>query len=222
MKNLLDIEKWNRKDLYEFFIKFENPFFNICTELDVTSLVHYTKENSISYFISILYLCTKSANSIKEFKYRLTEDKKVRIYNIIHAGSTVSNNDDSFSFCYFDFYNNYKDFYNNADKLIKKHKQGYKNFNPKDNRNDLIHYSSLPWIAFSSVSHPKRFNSNDSVPKIVIGQYNNQENIIKMPISIEVHHALMDGLHVGNYLKKLQSFINNPAKHLGFKALGNK
>jgi chloramphenicol O-acetyltransferase type A len=31
-----------------------------------------------------------------------------------------------------------------------------------------------------------------------------------MPISIEVHHALMDGLHVGRYLNRLEEALADP------------
>jgi chloramphenicol O-acetyltransferase type A len=31
-----------------------------------------------------------------------------------------------------------------------------------------------------------------------------------MPISVEAHHALMDGLHVGRYFEKLESYFSNP------------
>jgi chloramphenicol O-acetyltransferase type A len=31
-----------------------------------------------------------------------------------------------------------------------------------------------------------------------------------MPFSVEVHHALMDGLHVGRYLSQLESKLASP------------
>jgi chloramphenicol O-acetyltransferase type A len=31
-----------------------------------------------------------------------------------------------------------------------------------------------------------------------------------MPISVEVHHALMDGLHVGRYLDRLAEVLAQP------------
>jgi chloramphenicol O-acetyltransferase type A len=31
-----------------------------------------------------------------------------------------------------------------------------------------------------------------------------------MPVSVEVHHALMDGLHVGRYFGRLESYLSDP------------
>ncbi|MCP3700956.1 MAG: hypothetical protein GY920_21050 [Aliivibrio sp.] len=33
-----------------------------------------------------------------------------------------------------------------------------------------------------------------------------------MPLSIEVHHGLMDGLHVGQFIQTLQAIFNNPSQ----------
>ena len=31
-----------------------------------------------------------------------------------------------------------------------------------------------------------------------------------MPVSVAVHHALADGLHVGRYVERLQEVLNDP------------
>ncbi|MCH7676764.1 hypothetical protein IH879_17735 [candidate division KSB1 bacterium] len=46
----LDLESWNRKELFYFFREYEQPFFNICAPVDVTLLVKFTKERDISFF----------------------------------------------------------------------------------------------------------------------------------------------------------------------------
>jgi chloramphenicol O-acetyltransferase type A len=39
-----------------------------------------------------------------------------------------------------------------------------------------------------------------------------------MPVSVEVHHALMDGLHVGRYFESFQSHLLGCDKLLGVAA----
>ena len=36
-----------------------------------------------------------------------------------------------------------------------------------------------------------------------------------LPISVEVHHALMDGLHAGRYLIRLEEMLMEPETYLG-------
>ena len=79
---------------------------------------------------------------------------------------------------------------------------------PQDHRDDLLHYSVLPWISFTSFSHARRHRADDSVPKIVFGRYRGDAGAERMPVSVEVHHALVDGLHVGRFLDRMQARLN--------------
>ncbi len=203
----LNLTTWPRIKQYEFFKKYENPFFNICSTLDVTELVKKVKQNDCSFSISILYASIYTANQIKEFKYRL-KDEGVIICDSIYAGSTVLNNDDTFSFCYFDYYTDFLAFNKNAQRQVNLNNKGMLEFDGRNNDIDIIHYSVIPWISFTSFSHPRNYGTNDSIPKIVFGKYYDENGQIKIPISIEVHHALMDGFHLGIYLKTLQMLLN--------------
>ena len=75
---------------------------------------------------------------------------------------------------------------------------------PQDDRDDLIHYSVIPWVAFTSFAHARRWGTDDAVPKIVFGKHREVGDRRLMPVSVEVHHALVDGLHVGRFYEALQ------------------
>lgn len=209
MYEKLDTDKWNRKDQFEFFRSYDNPFFNICSEVDVTLLYEFATKNKLSFFIVSLYLSLKAANEIEEFRMRILNDEVV-IYDHVNAGSTVLNEDDTFSFCYFDYDTEPSSFYDSADSLLKKSRGERSGLDPRDNELNMIHYSIIPWISFTSMSHPRKFNTDDSIPKIVFGRYHRNNGKLMMPVSVEVHHSLVDGLHVGNYLNLLQELFNNP------------
>jgi chloramphenicol O-acetyltransferase type A len=73
---------------------------------------------------------------------------------------------------------------------------------------NLIHFSALPWINFTSLSHARSFTWPDSCPKISVGKLTEENGEKSMPISVHVHHGLADGYHVGLFLEKLQQFMN--------------
>jgi chloramphenicol O-acetyltransferase type A len=203
----LDLESWNRFEQYKFFKKYDNPFFNICSSIDVTELLQQSKKLQLSFSSCLLFASIDTANNIESFKYRLKDDGVV-IYDSIYAGSTILNDDNSFSFSYFDYNPDFKTFYKNARKHIQDHKAGKITFDGRNNDLDIIHYSIIPWINFTSFSHPRNYKTNDSIPKIVFGQYYEIDGRKRLPLSIEVHHALMDGYHLGLYLAKLQNMLN--------------
>ncbi len=73
---------------------------------------------------------------------------------------------------------------------------------------NVIHYSSIPWINFTSVSYSHNIKNEESVPKITFGKMVSREDKKIMPVSIYVHHGLMDGLHVGKYLEMFQKLMD--------------
>jgi chloramphenicol O-acetyltransferase type A len=38
---------------------------------------------------------------------------------------------------------------------------------------------------------------------------------LKMPLSVQGHHALMDGIHMGRYYAEVQDSLDNPDSVLG-------
>ena len=202
----LDIENWKRKDIYHFFKTYDNPYYNICSKLEVENLYQFCKKENLSFNLALLHSTLLVINDLQEFKLRIEGDEVIE-YATINCGSTVLSEDETFSFCYFNFCESMTEFIEKSRKVIDLHLQK-KQFDPRDNVQNLIYFSVLPWINFTSITHAKRFNSGESIPLITFGKLHQTDQVRQIPISVEVNHALVDGIHVGKFLNKLQSFIN--------------
>ena len=75
---------------------------------------------------------------------------------------------------------------------------------------NVIHYSAMPWIDFTAVSHARAFSFPDSCPKISLGKMTENNGRRTMPMSVHVHHALADGLNVAQYIDAFQQLMNDP------------
>ena len=75
-------------------------------------------------------------------------------------------------------------------------------------RLDVIHYSSIPWVKFTGLTHARSFTFPDSVPKISFGKCANVDGRMVMPVSVNAHHGLVDGLHVGLFFQRFQELLN--------------
>jgi len=212
LMKFIDIENWKRKDHYNFFKSFNYPHFNICGNVDITKFYSYIKENEIPFFISFVYVATKAANDIKEFRYRIREDKVVE-HEYINPAFTVMVQDEVFSFCRAKFINEFNDFKISASEEIDKIKN---NIIIKDESDcdDFLYMTSIPWVSFTGVAHPIQMNPVDSIPRIAWGKYFEENGKVKLPLSVQVHHALVDGLHVGQYFSVIQEILDNPSKYL--------
>lgn len=208
----LDVKSLERKDQYNHFKQFDYPHFNLCANVDITEFYRFIKKKEYPFFISILYATTKTANSIKEFRYRIREDKIIE-HEIVNPAFTVINSNEVFSFCNVKFIDEFNEFKINTSTEIDKAKI---NVSLKDEPgcDDVIYMTSIPWVSFTSLTHPIQMNPVDSIPRIAWGKYFEENGKIKLPLSIQVHHSLMDGVHVGHYFNKIQEILNNPAKYL--------
>ena len=202
-----DVENWNRNAQYEFFKTYEDPFFNITANLEVTPLYNYCKQHDLSFSLACLYVALKAANEIIEFKLRFKDDK-VYLFDTVNIGSTVLNDDLTFSFCNFEFQPTIFKFDFNAKKILKNHKKEEGLYSQKEELG-IMHCSTIPWISLTGFKHARKGNEREQgIPKLVFGKLFDENGIKKVPFSVEVHHALMDGYHVGLLYKKMQQFIN--------------
>jgi chloramphenicol O-acetyltransferase type A len=216
MPYYLDLETWPRRDVFEFFRHFDKPYFNVCLRLDITNLLgeltRRTEKPSVS--LTYHYLALKAANEIEPFRYRLREGK-VLVHEIINGGTTVMLPNETFTLVYFDHADSYRKFMDGATKAVNAIKTGDGAFRPKHEDDARIHCTTLPWIAFTSFSHARRWwHKEDSVPKISFGKFVQENGRTLMPFSVEVHHALMDGLHVGRYIERIEEMLAKPETYL--------
>ncbi len=209
----LDLSGWRRREHFLFFKDFEQPFFNVCSELDVTALVELAAGAGRSFFLSVLYLSLRAANEIEELRLRIRGDDVV-LHSVVSGGSTVLREDETFGFGYFDYVTDFEEFETNGKEVLATARRSTA-LSPRPERDDLIYYSVLPWISFTSFAHARQCPATDCNPRIVFGKrFSGLADRWNMPISIEVHHALVDGLHVGRFLERFQELLRHPARVL--------
>jgi len=209
---VIDIDNWKRKDHYKFFKQFDYPHFSISGNVDITNYYKHIKENELPFFISMLYASTKAANGIKEFRQRIREDKVIE-HEIINPSFTMMSEDELFSFCTVKFMDDFNEFKSNTLKEMEKTKTNIKIEDELD-QDDLLFITSIPWISFTNLTHPINMNPVDSVPRVAWGKYFEENGKIKLPLSVQAHHAFIDGIHIGQYFNDFQEILDNPKKYL--------
>lgn len=215
MSRFLDLEGWPRRAAFDFFRGYDDPYFNVCAPVDVTALLELSRSRQdVPFALAALHLALRTANECEPFRYRLAGGR-VLVHERLHAGTTALLPDDRLAFLYFDYDADFRVFRENEAAARASLAAPSSEIDARDDRTDLIHFSSLPWVAFTSISHARRWGREDSVPKITVGRYQRSDRGVAMPVSVEVHHALMDGVHVGRYFELLQCHLQSPEDALG-------
>ena len=206
MKQKLDLTTWNRKEHFLFFKQMEEPFYGITTSIDCTKAYAKAKELGVSFFSYYLHKTLSAVNAIENFRYRIIEDE-VYVFDVIDASATIMREDTTFGFSYMPYTENPIDFAQIVQTEIERIQTTTGVFT-REYPENLIHFSALPWINFSSLSHARSFSWPDSCPKISYGKLLDENGKKTMPISVHVHHGLVDGYHVGLFLDALQQLMN--------------
>ncbi|WP_062057819.1 chloramphenicol acetyltransferase [Aquimarina longa] len=208
MKTKLDLTSWNRKEHFDFFGGFDEPFFGITTTVDFTIGYQKIQDLGYPYFLYYLHKSISAANAIEPFRYRIEGDH-VYVYDKIHASPTIGREDHTFGFSFMEFDEDFEIFITKAQKEIEKIKNSTGLcHSDSTKRIDTIHYSSVPWYNFTGLTHARHFQFKDSIPKISFGKYTKENKKLNLPVSINVHHGLMDGHHIGQYLEEFQRLLN--------------
>jgi chloramphenicol O-acetyltransferase type A len=214
MPEYLDTEAWSRRHLFRLFKEYDDPYFNVCADVDVTPLLAFARERGLSFFVTYHFLSTKTANEIEPFRYRL-RGGRVLVHERVHAGAIVLLPDDSFTFVYFDFTEDFDAFHENARAIVERAQAEPPPLDSRAGQDDLIYHSVIPWVSFTSISHARDSRQRSGIPKVAFGKYREAGGRVLMPVSVEGHHALMDGLHAGRFFERLQRHCSGPRAALG-------
>lgn len=205
MKQFIDLEHWNRKEHFKFFSAFDDPFFGITTLVDFTNIYRRCKEERKSFFLYSVHFLLQCVNETEAFKLRIEGGQVVK-YDTIHVSPTIGREDGTFGFGFFEYDADLDLFIQKAEKEIERVRNGSGlSFSDHTEREDLIRYSALPWFVFSEMKHAVSFGRGDSVPRISTGKLVKENDKYLLPVSITVHHALVDGRDVAELVGKLEA-----------------
>lgn len=207
MKTKLDIDSWNRKEHFYFFKTFDEPFYHLNMNVDCTLGLKKIKASGHSIFAWYLFNAMKASNLIKEFRYRI-EGEEVVEYDVINASPTISREDGTFGFAQVQFIDNFEMFQAHLKEEVVR-VRGLDGLFTAEERPDVIHYSALPWISFTGLSHPRNYGDGDSIPKITFGKIFEQDSRSFLPLSVQVHHGLIDAYHVKLFVDEFQGLLND-------------
>jgi chloramphenicol O-acetyltransferase type A len=191
-----------------FFKQMEEPFFGVTTTIDCTKAFEKAKELGISFFSYYLHKTLTALNAVEEFRYRIIGEE-VYIFNQINASATVLREDKTFGFSLMEYHEDAILFSDIVKKEIYRIQNTKGLFTREEYGDNLIHFSALPWIKFESFSHARSYTWPDSCPKISFGKMTEENGKKTMPISIHVHHGLIDGYHVGQFIECLEKLMND-------------
>ena len=201
----LDLDNYPRKDHLQYFSSLQYPYVGVTCNVDVTDLVNFCKEKKYSFFLTFLHIVAHSANNVKELRHRL-RNGKVLEYDVCPTSHTELREDGTYCYCTLHHNKELKEYIPYAEKVRKQCRQNG-NIEEDDTAESMFFISSTPWLHFTSLVQPTA-GGDDSNPRIIWGKW--QEDFKgrkQMPVAIQVHHGLLDGLHLAHFYQNISDEI---------------
>ena len=209
----IDPNSWSRQEHFSVFNAWAYPHFNMCVNVDLTKFYSIVREREISFNVAVVYVLARTANVIPEFRHRIHGESVVE-YDVVHPSTTIMAQEDLFTFCTFEYAEDFLEFSAQANDRISYIKEN-PTLTDAPGDDNLLFMTAIPWVSFTSFMHPIDLDPVDSVPRFAWGKFFQDGALVKMPLSVQAHHALMDGIHMGRYYEKLQFYLDNPEVVLG-------
>jgi chloramphenicol O-acetyltransferase type A len=209
MYTLIDQENWVRRDLFSLFKSYDNPTWDLLSEVRITDFYRGLKEKEGSFFLSFLYAATRVCNNIRELRCRIDLEGQVRQYDVVHPGSTILYDNGTYGFGYFTYHPEYPQFIADAKPELELQKNR-KNVDSKDDDLARLYFSPIPWVSFTGFRHPFRRSGNISIPLIVFGKHFERGGDRFLSVGLTLHHGLADGYHAGLFFTQLQELLDKP------------
>lgn len=205
----IDIENWDRKENYNWFINENRCKINMTVNIDITDLIAAVKENKIRCYPTFTYIASKVINANDEFKMNYDDDGNLGIYNIVHPRFPIFHESDKrISILWTKYSDNFQTFYKNFINDINMHGDKRSMAAKVKFPPNIFDISSLPWTSFTS------FNcslGNDIwlPPFVMAGRFFESNDKILLPLSLTVHHAVCDGYHASKFFNEFQNLATN-------------
>jgi len=209
----VDMQTWPRREHFKVFNAFDHPHFNMCANIDLTTFYPVVKQRGVSFTVAIVYVLSRVSNAIPEFRYRIRAGKVVE-HEIVHPSTTILVDEDLFTFCTIDYIEDFSEFAVRAAERIAYVKE-HPSLKDEPGQDDLLFMTALPWVSFTSFMHPMNLQPADSVPRFAWGKFFEEGEFLKMPLSVQGHHALMDGIHMARFYADVQDYLHHPGLVLG-------
>ena len=205
---VIDMQTWPRREHFKAFNANPQPHFSMTANLEVTDFYRAVKFSGASYTVAMMYAIARAANAIPEMRCRIRGESVVE-HEVVHPSATILAEDELFRFCNVEYTEDFQEFAQRVVQVIA-YVRGHPGLVDDHGRDDYLFMTAIPWVSFTSFSHPGHLHPANSIPQFAWGKRFDEGALLKMPLTVMVHHAVVDGLHVGRFYEKIQEIFHQP------------
>lgn len=210
----VDMENWPRKEHFKYYQEKIPCSHSVTRQVDVTRLLMTAHEKGVRFSACLMYAVCRTVNELECTRMMVDEEGNPGIWDVSNPVFTVFHQDDhTFSDLWMDYVPDFPSFSEEHEKTIKEYgdRKGIKG-RPGQPENFFC-FSCAPWLDFDAYScYSSGSTAPPLFPIIACGRYTESHGRYRMPVSLTISHAAMDGYHISLFFEKLQEEIEGFGK----------
>lgn len=204
MSTQIDRSTWPGENLYRLFRGFDRPQYQITTRLDASALM----ASGLPVFRTAIWALGAGLHAVPALRLRFEGDVDsgpVTLHDRIGISPTIAQPDGSFAFTYLDWHEDRGTFDAAAAAKIEAARKGAP-FDPDAGGLAVSYFSCLPWLDYTSLDNALP-HKDDCIPRISWGKIVPKGAGFDMAVTLEAHHALVDGRAMCDFFEAAQTAL---------------
>lgn len=198
---VIDWAHYPRRAHFAYFSAMADPYAGVTVEVEITRLLTICRERELPFFLSFLYCAGRAANAVPELRQRILDGRPVEFASC-DTSHTVMRADGTYSYCRLNCMQPFED-YLPAAQALQEEAKAHGDLDDGEDALSLLFISTLPWVRYTDLRQPVP-SPADSNPRITWGKYVTEGDRTVMPVTLLVNHALVDGVHMGQFFAALE------------------
>ena len=204
MKQVVDPNETSRAWAFQMWMKSPMPMVTLTKTFDVTRLCKVCRRKGLKFNKLLCWCMGRAASRIDEF-YLLPKDGKLYKYDRLAINVIVDNAKGGISTCDVPYSDDFQQFSCDYDAITQKCSANCEEI--ADEEAMILGTSAVTGTELDSLVN--QYSGIYNNPFLAWGRYRKGWFKVKLPISMQFHHAQMDGGHAARFLKSLQHTIND-------------
>ncbi|WP_188593043.1 type A chloramphenicol O-acetyltransferase [Paenibacillus silvae] len=208
--NRIDFDVWNRTEVFNHYMN-QNTSFSLTQEIDVSVLYRFIKQHKYRFTPALIFLITTVVNSHPAFRTSYNCEGELGYWDRLDPLYTIfDRRSESFSAVWTSVTNDFETFHTAYTADVEKYNGSGSLFPKTPVPENTFSFSVIPWTSFTSFNLNINNNSRYLLPIITAGRLIHKGNLIYLPISLQLHHAVCDGYHAGLFMNSVQELAHHP------------
>lgn len=209
---MIPMDQYPRREHFRYFRSLSYPYVGVTADADVTELTRACWEKGCSFYLTFLHAAALAADDVPQFRQRIHGDGILE-YDACPTSHIELKRDGAYAYCTLRHHLPLAEYLPYAEAARAACREAG-TIQEDEDVDSMYFISTLPWVHYSAMIQPVA-GGDESNPRITWGQYTeNGQGAVTLPVTVLVHHALADGLHIAQFYDHLSRRTEETARDL--------